>query len=312
MVDMVKVIAAKKEVTYGTDSAPTLAANAALVRNFQTKPVATDRLERNLERGSYGASPSAPSNERMEISYELECAGSGAAGTAPAWMEFLEGCGMAAPVLVATTSAEQKFAAAAALKSSLTQHHWIADQRRKMVGSRGSFTFDMTAGAYPFFGFTFTGLIPTATPFDTNAPAAPDFTRWKDPVEVNTNNTLLTLDGFAVVTRSLTINSNISIAMRNLIGSRYVRRGNHAAGGRLSVEAPALATKDYLARLRSGAVVVLEATHGTVAGNIVEIEAPQTQIIDISERDEDGVLMWDMDLLFTINSGTDDLVFRAT
>ncbi len=311
MVDNVKVIVAKKEVTYATDSAPTLAANAALVRNFQTKPVATDRIERNLERGSYGASPSAPSNERQEISYELECAGSGAAGTAPAWMEFLEGCGMAAPVIVAATSAEQRFAAASALKSSLTQHHWISDQRRNMVGSRGSFTFDMTAGAYPFFGFSWIGLIPTTTPFSTNAPAAPDFTRWQAPLEVNTNNTSLTLDGFAVVTRSLTIASNISVAMRNLIGSRYVRRGNHASSGRLSVEAPALASKDYLSRLRSGATVVLDVQHGTVAGSIVEIEANQTQIIDIVERDEDGVLMWDMDLLFTINTGTDDLIFRA-
>lgn len=311
MVDMVKVLVAKKEATYATDAAPTLADNAVLTRNFSSKPVEVDRLERNLDRGSFGASPSAPSNERQTVSYEVELAGSGAAGTAAAWMELAEGCGMEAPVLVAGVSATQRFAAAGAAQSSLTQHHWIGNQRRKMVGSRGTFSIDLTAGAYPFMALNFTGLIPAATPFDQNAPGAATLTRWKDPVEVNSDNTLLELDGYAVITRSLRLDANVGITMRNLIGSRYVRRGDHAVSGRLSVEAPSIAAKDYLSKLRTGARMALDVTHGVTAGNIIEIEATGAQITDISERDEDGLLMWDIDLLLTIGSGQDDLVLRA-
>lgn len=311
MVDMVKVLAAKKETTYGTDAAPTLADNAIVTRNFASQAVAVDQLERNLDRGSFGASPIAPSNERQTTSFEVELAGSGTAGVAPAWMELLEGCGMAAPTLTALTDATQIFAAAGAAQSSLTQHHWIGNQRRKMVGSRGSFSIDMAAGAYPFLAMNYTGIIPAATPFDVNSPSGAVLTRWKEPVEVNTNNTVLLLDGYAVITRSLRLDANIGITMRNLIGSRYVRRGDHAMSGRLSVEAPSIAAKNYLTTLRTGARVVLEVTHGLVAGNIIELEANYVQVTNIAEREEDGILMWDMDILLTIGTGTDDLIIRA-
>ena len=107
MVDWVAVVLAKKEGVYGADAAPTAAANGILTRNFQGKPVDVDQVNRNLDSGAYGARASKPSNERRTFSYEVEIAGSGAAGTAPAWMELLEGCGMAAPDLTAGTSAVQ-------------------------------------------------------------------------------------------------------------------------------------------------------------------------------------------------------------
>ena len=97
MTEAVKVLTAKKETVYGTDAAPTLAANAVVTRNFRASPLITDPLERNLDRGSFGATPIVATNRRQELSYELEIAGSGTAGTAPAWMEFLEACGMAPP-----------------------------------------------------------------------------------------------------------------------------------------------------------------------------------------------------------------------
>ena len=119
MVDYVKVLAAKKEVTYATDAAPTLAANAIVTRNFSAKPVETDTLERNLDNRTFGAQPVAPANERQTISYEVELAGSGAAGTAAPWQELLEGCGFAPPVLTATIKAQQVMALAGTAQSSL-------------------------------------------------------------------------------------------------------------------------------------------------------------------------------------------------
>lgn len=311
MIDNVKILASKKEAVYATDAAPTLAENAILTRNFSAKPIEADRLDRNLDGRGFGATASAPSNERQTISYETEIAGAGAAGTAPAWMELLEGCGMAAPVLTAGVDAVQRMAAAGSVMSSLTQHHWIDDQLRKMVGSRGTFSIDMTANAYAFLAFSFTGIIPDLDPFTVAAAGEATIDRWKDPVEVNNVNTMLTLDAFALVTRSLRIDANVPVTMRNLVGARYVRRGNHNATGRLSVEAPSVGAKDLYAIMRSGARVPLLATHGTVAGNIVEVSAPKIQITDITERDEDGLLMWDMDLLLTIEDGQDDLVLTA-
>ena len=311
MVDWVASVLAKKEAIYGTDSVPTGAANGILIRNFRGKPVDTDRLERNLEAPSYGAQPGAPSNERRTMSYEVEIAGSGAAGTAPAWMELLEACGMAAPVLTAATDAKQQFAPAGAAATSLTQYDRISDQLRKMVGSVGTFTFDFTAGAYPFFDFTWLGMIPAVTPFSKSAPGAIDLTRFQQPLEVNTDNTEILIDGFAANLRSWRSDAGVTTAMRNLVNSRYVRRGNHRFTSTAVIEAPDIATKDYVQTLRVGSRVPWALTHGTVAGNIIEMASAKVEITDITESKEDDILMWTIAMTHTVDAGALDLLITA-
>jgi len=311
MVDAVKIVLAKKEVTYGVDPVPLPATNAVLTRNFSATPLQLDRLDRNLDQRIYGALASVPSNERQAMSYEVEIAGSGDAGTAPAWMELLEGCGMAAPVLTADTDAVQNFAPAGIATTSLAQYHWISDQRRKAVGMAGSFIMDFTAGAYPFIGFQWLGLIAPATPFDKVAAPATTLTRWKKPVEVNTDNTDFTLDGYAPRMRSLRLDAGVQTSIRNLVGARYVRRGNHAITGTAVIEAPDIATKDYIDRLRKGDVVPWALQHGTVEGNIIELECPEAQITDIAEGEEDEILMWTIQFVCTVDNGLPDLTITA-
>lgn len=313
MVDWVTVILAKKEATYGTDAAPTVAANAVLTRNFSAKPIDVDQIDRNLDMPNYGAFPGGPSNERRTSSYEVEIAGSGAAGTAPGWMELLEGCGMAAATLNAGVSAVQTFAPAGASVSSLTHYDFLTDQRRKMAGSVGSFSFDFTAGTYPYFGFNWTGLVPAATPFDKTAPGAATLTRWKAPVEVNNANTTFALDGYAAKLRSWKGDANVQTALRSLVGSRYVRRGNHKLTSTVMIEAPDIATKDYIQTLRAGSLIAVSMVHGTVAGNIVELGATKVQVTEIAESKEDDIVMWTLTLLHTIDTtgAAQDLTITA-
>lgn len=310
MVDWVAVVLAKKEVTYGTDAVPVAATNGVLTRNYQGKPVDLDQLERNLDSGLYGAQASAPSNERRTFSYEVEIAGSGAAGTAPAWMELLEGCGMAAAVLSPGVDAQQSFAAPG-VGASLSHYDFLSDQRRKALGSVGTYQLDFTAGAYPFITFNWTGLLPAATPFDKTAPGAVALGRWKQPVEVNDANTDFTLDGYAAKMRSWKADAGVTVAPRNLVGSRYIRRGNHAMKSTLVIEAVDVATKDYLSTLRTGALVAFHLTHGIAAGNIVEITTAKAQITSITESKEDDTVMWTMELIHTIDGGSPDLVITA-
>jgi hypothetical protein len=310
MVDWVAVVLAKKETTNGTDAVPTGTANAVITRNFSGGLVEVDRIDRNLDNGAYGASPSAPSNERRTFSYEVEIAGSGAAGTAAAWMELLEGCGMATATLTATVDAKQVFAAPGSM-SSITHYDFLQDQRRKGLGSVGTFQMDFTAGSYPFITFNWTALLPATTPFDKTAPGATTLTRWKQPVEVNNANTSFLLDTYAAKLKSWKADAGVNVALRNLVGSRYVRRGNHAVKSTLVIEATDIATKDYIATLRNGSLVAFLLTHGTVAGNIIEISSTKTQIISISESKEDDVVMWTMELSHTIDSGAADIQITA-
>lgn len=311
MVDWVAVVLAKKEATYGVDSAPTGAANGILTRNYSAKPVDMDRIERNLDTRVFGALASVPSNERRTTSYEVEIAGSGVAGTAPAWMELLEACGMAAPVLTPGQDAVQSFAAPGVSATSLSQYDFLSDQRRKAVGMVGSFTLDFTAGAYPFIGFNWMGLIPAATPFDKAAPGAVDLTRWQQPVEVNIDNTDFMLDGYAPALRSWRADAGVATAMRNLVGKRYVRRGNHSFTSTAVIEAPDIATKNYIQTLRAGSLVSWSLYHGRDPGNIVQAVSAKVQVTDITESNEDDTLMWTLSLRHTVDGGAADFTISA-
>jgi hypothetical protein len=312
MVDAFKALYAKKEATYGTDAGPTAGTDVVLTRNFSTSPLVVDQIDRNLDRPSRGALPSTPSNKRQTVGFEVELAGSGAAGTAPAWMDMNQGCAMDAPAITANTSAVQRFAAVGTALSALTLYHFQGNQRRKGLGARGDISaVDFTAGAYPFLGFAFTALLPAASPFDTAVPPAPDFSRYQTPLEVNTQNTLVTLGGYAPVLRSLKLQANATVAVRNLVGKNYVQRGNHAFKGKMVVEAVDVATQNYFASIVAGTQAPLVVQHGTQAGNIVMLSAPQLQILAIADSIEDDVLMYELDVQLNVNAGQDDIIFTA-
>jgi hypothetical protein len=312
MVDAFKAVYAKKEATYGVDAVPTAGTDAILTRNFSTTPLQVDQIDRNLDRPSRGALPSTPSNPRQVVDFEVELAGAGAAGTAPPWMDLLQGCGMDAPVVTANTSAVQRFAAVGTALSSLSLYHFQGNQRRKGIGARGDISaIDFTAGAYPFLGFNFTALVPTANPFDTAVPPAPDFSDFGGPLEVNTQNTLITLGGYAAALRYLRLQANANVSARNLVGRNYVNRGNHALKGKMLVEAVDVGTQNYYAALKAGTLAPLAVTHGTVAGNIVQLSAGYLQILAVADNVEDDVLMYELDIQLNVNAGQDDLIITA-
>ena len=312
MVDVTRIIAAKPEATYGTDAGPTLAADAILTRNYSTTPLEVDQVNRNLDNRNYGATRQKPSNARIRSSYEVELAGSGAAGTEPAWMKLLAACGMKPAQVTAGDNARQVFARPGEVNGSLTEYSWTGgNQLRKALGQRGTFSLDFTAGQIPFASLTMTGLVPTVTPREVSVAGAADLTDWVEGLEVNNENSLFTLGGFAAITRSLKIDGGVNANLRSLVGARYVKSGNHNATARAMIEAPSIATKDYLASLQTGDLVPWSFVHGTQAGNIVEASGAQAQITAIAEQNEDDVLMFDISLLLTTDAANEDLILVA-
>jgi hypothetical protein len=312
--DAFKTILLKKEATYGTDATPAADDNAVPTRNFDAEPVIVDQLDRKLDVPSRGRTKSANTKRRTGFSYELDLAGSGTAGDAAPFMEHLEMCGMAAPTLTADTDAVQAFAAASATLSSATCYHWMGEERVRALGCRGTFSMDWTAGAYPFARINAQGILPAkpTAPVDTTAiGATPDYDRWIDPLEICTENTDFTLGGYAALLRSFTFDVNAAVALRYLVGSTSIHRGNHALTGRLIIEAPALASKNYFTQLDAGSEAALQIVHGTVAGNILQLDMGQLQILRIARTIEDDTLMLDMQVAANIDAGEDDLVITA-
>lgn len=90
-----RLILAKIESTYGTDSSPA-GTDAVLVRNLEITPIESETVSRDLIRPYLGNSDQILANTRVSVTFEAELAGSGSAGTASKVDALLRACGMAA------------------------------------------------------------------------------------------------------------------------------------------------------------------------------------------------------------------------
>ena len=84
---------AKVEGTYGTDPVPTGSANAILLMGTPTlSPMEMTSVQRNTITPYFGNLGSLPSSIYGKLDFEVEIAGSGTAGVAPAWGQLMRGC----------------------------------------------------------------------------------------------------------------------------------------------------------------------------------------------------------------------------
>ena len=74
-------ILAKIESTYGTDATPTEGANAILISNASITPLQAQNVKRDLIRPYMGNSEELLGAAYVEMTFDVELAGSGAAGT---------------------------------------------------------------------------------------------------------------------------------------------------------------------------------------------------------------------------------------
>jgi hypothetical protein len=90
-----KTILAKVESVYGTDPTPDGTANAMLVKNLEVQPLNAEVLQRDLIRDYLGNSDTLIASRFSTATFEVELAGAGAAGAAPAYGPLLKACGFA-------------------------------------------------------------------------------------------------------------------------------------------------------------------------------------------------------------------------
>jgi hypothetical protein len=72
------------------------------------------------------------------------------------------------------------------------------------------------------------------------------------------------------------------------------------------------ATKDWEAAAIAETKFVLAAVHGTVAGNIVSLDAPAVQIGQLTHGDDQKVAQNTLPLMFIPDSGNDELVITVS
>ncbi len=87
-----KFLIAKIESTYGTDPTPVGGSNAIQVTNLDVTPIESDNVQAAAFQGFIGNSTRATlvANKRVSVTFDVELAGSGTAGTAPAFGPLLK------------------------------------------------------------------------------------------------------------------------------------------------------------------------------------------------------------------------------
>ena len=192
---------------------------------------------------------------------------------------------------------------------SLTLYFNMDGKQHKIQGCRGTFDIEMSPKAIPIFKVTMTGLF--ATPTDTALPAV-TLTGWKLPVYVgNANTSGFNLHGYTAIMNTLTVTLGNNVVHRSLVGTEDIQLSDRVPVGKVGIEDPTVAAKDYFAAVTAATLDAMNITHGTAAGNIVRLHTPQTQLTNPNFADKDGGVGLDLDTRFVPNLGNDELVIQV-
>jgi hypothetical protein len=233
-------------------------------------------------------------NKRVSVTFDVELAGSGTAGTAPAFGPLLKSCGLSETLV---SSVSVTYAPVSSSFSSATIYCFYDGTRHKITGARGTVSFNMTAGQFAVASFNFIGIY--------NAPDSTalsgSFTVANQAAAIEVNDTNVTTATFHGVTssriESFDLALNNELLYKETASNQEVLITNRAPGGTAVIEAPAIGTTDFFGKAVAVATGSTSLVLGATGGNIVTVNAAQTDITGCSYADTNGVIALSMPYL---------------
>ncbi len=297
---------AKIEGTYGTDPTPTGAANALLGIDVQFTPLEAQEVNRELLRPYLGHQGIILTGQHASLEFSIELAGSGVAGTAPAYGPLLRACALS-ETIVAVTSVT--YLPVSTGFEAVTFYYNRDGVRHILLGCRGNVTLELVPQQIPRWRFKFMGLLGTIA--DTALPSV-TLTGFIKPAVVNKANTTATLHSLALIAERLSLDLGMQVEPRLLIGYEAIEDVDRMTVGSVVVEANLLAVKDWLAIARAHTTGALSVVHGLTAGNIITIAAPAVQIGKPGEGQTQKILNNTLPLMLVPSTGNDEISIAFT
>jgi hypothetical protein len=287
-----KVLLAKIESTYGTDPVPTGAANTILARNLTITPLEAAMPERDVVLPFFGGLGAVPGSAFAKLDFEVEVAGAGAAGTVPGYGVLLRAAAHSETINVGTNVI---YAPISASFESATLYFDLDGVMHKVTGARGTVSIDFASEGLPLYKFSLHGLY--NAPTDTVLPT-PVFSGFQRPLPYNRVNTTLSLHSFAAIASKFSLDAGLTLQNKSYPNTTQdVRVTGRKAKSKITMEAVAIATKDWFAIARAATVGAFTMTHGTTAGNKVKIDMAQVQLGNPKYANDGGIVMLDADLM---------------
>ena len=306
------IVTAKIETTVGVDAAPTGAANAVLVSDVSITPLEAAAIGRNLVRGYFGGIEQLVGPANVKISYTVELAGSGTAGTAPAWGQLLQGCAAAEGLL--TTPARVEYQPVSTALKSLTQYYYDDGVLHKVLASMGNCTLSAKVGDRPVLRFEWTGLDGGIAAVPN---VAPTFTPWKKPVAMTKANVVDITFGAAYATGALTggttynstgleLNFGNTVNFTPMLGTETVDITDRESTATLELELDAAQEVAFMADVKANLTKSLALTIGTTTGNKIIIFAPAAQLTNPRKSELNGKRLIGYDVRLVPVNGNDE------
>lgn len=309
-------ILAKAETTYGVDPTPTEGANAILVSNPTINPLNENNVSRDLIRPYLGGSEQLVGTAYIEISFDVELAGAGAAGTAAAYAPLLKAC-LLNETLTASVRAEYNCATPSSTVQSCTIYYFVDDVKHVALGCMGTFDIAMGMGERPVMRFTFKGLDGGVT---AASPAALTLTGFKTPLAITDANTGDLTFGctYTAATPTLTGGTSypsqgLQLSLGNdvqyvpLLGGEQINVVSREITGNITLDLTAAQVVTFMSNVKTNTVQSLGIMHGTTAGGKVLLFMPAVQVINPSVTDASGRAMMSFELRVVPSAGNDEL-----
>ena len=301
------LVLAKIETTQFTDATPTAATDAILAKNLKVTPLRVESQDRALLRPYFGNSEQIPVMQEAVIEFDVEMAGSGAAGTAPKWGPLMQACGFAEVITPSVSAAYNPVSSAFKYATIYCYRDGVL---YKLLGAHGSLSIDMAAKQIPHLKFKFVGKYTAVT--DVAIPGSPVFTGFQLPkASIPTWTGTATFDSYASKLAAVSIDMATEISHAVWMNYETLEPTDRKPKGSLTVEAVTVATKNYFTLIEAASSHVFTLTHGTVAGNKVKIDAPKMQLADMSETEFSGSLAYQFSTTLNPSSGNDEIVITA-
>ncbi len=298
----------KIETVYGTDPVPTGAANAILATDVKVQPMEGTDVDRDLDLPYFGAQGTIPNELHAKLTFKVEMAPSGTAGTVPGWGPLLRACGVAQVIN----------AGVSVVYNPITDNHESGTfylhkdgTRYVMRGARGNVKVMINAQGIPYLEFSFTGLF--TQPSDQAFPT-PVLTVFQKPqVASSTNTPTFTINSVALVMRSFSLDLKNEVENRFLIGAEAILITDRSDMIETVVEAQLLAAFNPFSLAANQTTVPVSLIHGVGAGKITTLAVPAAQMMRPTGLEQNqNIVEWPLSLAALPVGGNDQWTLTLT
>jgi len=308
MNSIMKLLFAKEEATYGSDSSPT-SANAIEVFGLSIKPEG-ERLERNVHANTLSPAPSKTGKRWYNVTFSVELKGSGTKGVAPIIGDLFEACGRTETVSVGSSVT---YSPASSTMKSVTLYGFdMLDNStcRKYVitGAMGEVDFVAEAGKIVRANFSLQGFYSEPTDTTVSFTSYPETTL--PPIAESLQFTINGVSTLVIQSLSLALGNKVVLrddvnAAGSIKGAAITGRAPH---GKFNPEAVTKATYNWWNDWTTATSRALSFVVGATAGNIITFTAPKVQIAAPNPGDREGILTDEIEFTCAKNVANDEVV----